>query len=507
MHTRWSAVVICTALSACLGERGPFTNRMAHSGTSYLARAARQPVRWQPWGHDAFALAAKLDRPILLYVGSDGCRWCAETDRVIYADPEIGGLVNALFVPIRVDRDERPDVAQRYQAAVERLAGLRGWPLTVFLTADGSAFFGGTYFPADDPVTGRGLKQLLPEIAKSYREQRAFVLQQAALVRQLVLTEDPESHGVLRPSLLQQGLAAVMRDLDEAVHSRTAAGSVMHAEAASLLLRDTVGRPIGLRALDAMLDTAAGAAGEDPPLLVRAAIVGGLATAWAVTGEPRYRETGRALVRTLADDLTMGEGRAEFADQEAYVIERVLLAAATLGEPAAAKQGRAALDALLRRTYARGWGVRHALAMPPPPEGVGTVPLGLLQDQVHVALASLAAHQVSGDPRYLDVALDLVAVIEREFADSLGGYYDVSAAAPASPPALGDRTKHVLDDVLPGANAGTALLLARLADVTGDQSYRRRAQATLEAFAGAVAGGAGGVRATTFLIAAHETLR
>src|SRR3989454_5483626 len=125
MHTRSWVFIFCAVQSACLGERGPFTNRMANWGTSYLSRAARQPVHWQPWGRDAFALAAKLDRPVLLYIGSDACRWCAETDREIYTDREIGALINALFVPIRVDRDERPDVAQRYQAAVERLAGLR----------------------------------------------------------------------------------------------------------------------------------------------------------------------------------------------------------------------------------------------------------------------------------------------------------------------------------------------------------------------------------------------
>ncbi len=237
MHTRFCIVVFSAAAAACIGERGPFINRMAHSETSYLARAARQPVRWQPWGRDAFALAAKLDRPVLLYIGSDSCRWCAETDRAIYTDPEIGALINALFVPIRVDRDERPDVAQRYQTAVERMAGLRGWPLTVFLTADGAPFFGGTYFPADDPITGRGLKQLLPEVAKRYREQRTFIMEQAAVVRQMVLTEDSPS--VLRPSLVEQGMAAVARELDEAVRNRAVAGSVMHAEAVSLLLTDT----------------------------------------------------------------------------------------------------------------------------------------------------------------------------------------------------------------------------------------------------------------------------
>jgi uncharacterized protein YyaL (SSP411 family) len=506
LRVRTSLFLFCVGLSACIGERGPFTNRMAHSGTTYLARAARQPVRWQPWGREAFALAAKLDRPVFLFVGSDACRWCAETDRAIYTDPDIGALINTLFVPVRVDRDERPDVAQRYQAAVERLAGLRGWPLTVFLTSDGSAFFGGTYFPADDPITGRGLKQLLPEVAKSYREQRAFVLQQAAQVRQLVLAGDRPggADAAVGPSLVEQGIIAVMRDLDEAVHNRSAAGSVMHAEAVSLLLRDTIGRAAALRALEFMLDTTAGAVGEDPPRLVRAALAGTLGTAWMVTGEPRYQEAGRALVQSLTDELpdfssTSAEG--VFADQQAYMIEKLLRAAATLGESSAVTRTRGALDGLLQHTYARGWSVRHAIRTVP--SGV-TVPQGLLQDQVETALACVAAHDVSGEPRYLDVAVDLAALIQKNYADSAGGYYDLAAGAPSSFPALADRTKRVFDDVLPGANARTALLLVRLARVTNDPSYRRRAQSTLQAFAGAVTGA--GIGASAYLDAAREAL-
>src|SRR2546427_8055228 len=168
----------------CVSEHGPFTNRMAQSTTPYLARAAREPVSWQPWGRDAFALAARLDRPVLLYVGADGCSWCGVMDREVYGGPTLGAMIDSLVVPVRVDRDERPDVAQRYATAVQLLAGLRGYPITVFLTPDGSAFFGGTYFPLDDPITGRGLKQVLPDVARSYREQRASILRRAALVRE-----------------------------------------------------------------------------------------------------------------------------------------------------------------------------------------------------------------------------------------------------------------------------------------------------------------------------------
>ena len=495
--------------AACLAERGPFTNRMAQSGTSYLARAARQPVNWQPWGRDAFALASRLDRPILLYVGNDACHWCVETDRAIYTDPEIGALINALFVPVRVDRDERPDVAQRYQVAVERLAGLHGWPLTVFLTADGSPFFGGTYFPADDPITGRGLKQLLPEIAKRYRDQRPFIAQQAAVVRQFMLTSEGESRGVLRASLVTDGIARVKRELDAAVQAGMTGNSVVHVEAVSLLLmeyarsRDTAALAVARGALDLMLDTANVAAGDDAPRLVRAALVAALAQGWIVTADPRYRESGREFVNALAPVLATRE---VFADQQAFILENTMLAAATLDVPAVEKSARAALDLLLQRAYAKGWGVRHLVTDAQPLSG--TMPPGLLQDQVQVASACLAAHQLTGDKRYLDVAVDLAAILESRYADSMGGYYDVvespGSAQPSSPTVLGDRTKHVLDDVLPGANPAAARFLARLSTVTEDRTYRRRAHATLEAFAGSIPDA--GLRAATFLAAARETL-
>lgn len=490
---------------------------MAQSGTSYLARAARQPVNWQPWGRDAFALASRLDRPVLLYVGSDACHWCVETDRVIYDDPEIGSLINSLFVPVRVDRDERPDVAQRYQAAVERLAGLHGWPLTVFLTSDGSPFFGGTYFPADDPVTGRGLKQLLPEIAKRYRDQRPFIVQQAAVLRQFMLTSGGEARGVLRASLVRDGIAGVARDLDAAVQAGMTGNSVMHVEAASLLLteyarlRDTNALAVAQRALDLMLDTANVAAGDDSPQLVRASLIGALAKGWVVTGDARYRAAGRTLVRALARrlsdqaSLTVGSD-AVFADQQAFVVEHAMLAAAALGEPGEETRARAVLDLLLQRSYARGWGVRHTV-------GGGqshseTTPPGLLQDQVQVASACLAAHQLTADRRYLDIAVDLATILEQRYADPLGGYYDAveppPSAQPGSPTVLGDRVKHVFDDALPGPNAAAAAFLAHLSEVTQDPAYRRKAHATLEAFAGGM--GNAGIRATKFFAAAREVL-
>src|SRR5262245_66560789 len=95
---------LALAAPACASEHGALVNRMAHTATPYLARAARQPVSWQPWGRDVFALAARLDRPVLLYVGAEDCRRCSVMDREVYSDPGLGALIGSLFVPVRVDQ-------------------------------------------------------------------------------------------------------------------------------------------------------------------------------------------------------------------------------------------------------------------------------------------------------------------------------------------------------------------------------------------------------------------
>jgi len=497
-----SVLALALPAAACVSEHGPLTNRMSQSATPYLERAARQPVSWQPWGREAFALAARLDRPVLLYVGADDCRWCAVMDREVYGDPALGALIDSLFVPVRVDRDERPDVAQRYESAVQWLAGLRGYPVTVFLAPDGSAFFGGTYFPADDPVTGRGLKQILPEVARSYREQRGAVLQRATLVRQLGLTRAARARGVLHSATVETEIAAVRSVLRQAAGSRAALGGVAHTLAVSLLLA-TFGRTgdstyldVARTTLDFIVDSGDAAVADpvrdDPPALVRAGLLRNLAVGWAFTGDQRYRAAAGALMQRLARDLASDEP-ATFADRRAYVIGSVLEAAAATGDSVAAGRAVGALDTLLRRTYARGRGVRHI---------AGAAAPGLLQDQVQMASACLAAYGHTGARRYVAAAQDLAAVLEREFADSAGGGYFDAAATDSPAPGVADRAKPVLDDLLPGGNAWAARVLLQLAEATGDARYRRRAEETLEAFAGAVGGE--GVRASSYLATAQH---
>ena len=133
-------------------------SRLADSASPYLRSAAHQPVNWYEWGEEAFSRARAEDKPILLDIGAVWCHWCHVIDRESYENPEIAALINKLFIPVKVDRDERPDVDARYQAAISAVSGQGGWPLTGFLMPDGRPFFGGTYFPPEDAMGRPGFQ-------------------------------------------------------------------------------------------------------------------------------------------------------------------------------------------------------------------------------------------------------------------------------------------------------------------------------------------------------------
>jgi uncharacterized protein YyaL (SSP411 family) len=157
-------------------------NQLEHAAASYLRSARHQPVRWHPWGEAAFARAQAEDKPMLLDIGAVWCHWCHVMDRESYEDPEIAALINDLFVAVKVDRDERPDVDARYQAAVSAISGQGGWPLTAFLTPDGRPYFGGTYIPRDDRYGRPGMGRVLLAMAQVWRERRNEALETAGSV-------------------------------------------------------------------------------------------------------------------------------------------------------------------------------------------------------------------------------------------------------------------------------------------------------------------------------------
>src|SRR6266849_4751754 len=158
---------------------GPFLqsfvmpNRLARETSPYLQQHAHNPVDWHAWGEEALARAREEDKPILLSVGYSACHWCHVMAHESFEDPAVAEVMNRLFVNVKVDREERPDLDQIYQVAHQILAQRPGgWPLTMFLTPDGAPFFGGTYFPKEPRYNLPGFPQLLERVAQIYRENR-----------------------------------------------------------------------------------------------------------------------------------------------------------------------------------------------------------------------------------------------------------------------------------------------------------------------------------------------
>ena len=158
-------------------------NLLRHEASPYLLQHADNPVHWRPWGPSALAEAAASDRPILLSVGYAACHWCHVMAHELFEDADTAALMNALYVCIKVDREERPDIDHLYMSALHALGEQGGWPLTMFLTPAGDPFWGGTYFPPE-PRWGRpSFRQVLQGVADAFRTQHDAVAQNVAGLR------------------------------------------------------------------------------------------------------------------------------------------------------------------------------------------------------------------------------------------------------------------------------------------------------------------------------------
>jgi len=178
-----------------MSESAPLrpANRLIHSTSPYLLQHAHNPVDWYPWGEEALARARDEDRPILLSIGYSSCHWCHVMERESFENEAIAALMNANFVCIKVDREERPDLDDIYMAATLAMnRGQGGWPMTVFLTPKQEPFFAGTYFPPEDRYGRPGFPTLLARIGEIWREDRAGIAEQATKVAEF-LRENAEA--------------------------------------------------------------------------------------------------------------------------------------------------------------------------------------------------------------------------------------------------------------------------------------------------------------------------
>jgi uncharacterized protein YyaL (SSP411 family) len=171
-------------------------NHLADQKSPYLLQHASNPVDWYPWGDKAFARAKNEDKPIFLSIGYSTCHWCHVMEKESFEDPEVAALMNAGFIAIKVDREERPDLDDHYMAACQLLTGSGGWPLTIVMTPEGRPFFAATYIPRDNAYGMLGMLQLLPKLTDVWKNRRPDVLSSAeAIARELGKDERKEGAG------------------------------------------------------------------------------------------------------------------------------------------------------------------------------------------------------------------------------------------------------------------------------------------------------------------------
>src|SRR5579864_9235308 len=190
-------------------------NRLGDETSPYLLQHKDNPVHWQGWGEAALAAAKAQDRPILLSIGYAACHWCHVMAHESFENPAIAALMNDLYINIKVDREERPDLDAIYQHALALLGEHGGWPLTMFLSPEGEPFWGGTYFPPEARWGRPGFAQVLQGVAETYRKEREKVTKNVTALRAaLVKLGQPEAGDDINPALFDRIAERLLREVD-----------------------------------------------------------------------------------------------------------------------------------------------------------------------------------------------------------------------------------------------------------------------------------------------------
>ncbi len=307
-------------------------NRLADETSPYLLQHASNPVDWYPWGDEAFARAREEDKPILLSVGYAACHWCHVMEHESFEDADTAALMNELFVSVKVDREERPDVDGLYMEAVLALAGHGGWPMTVFLTPDGRPFWGGTYFPPEPRLGLPSFRQVLIALADAYRERRSDLDLQATSLTEAIreASRVMPSGEPLTTGLLTGAVSSLRRVFDAEHGGFGGAPKFPPASTLEFLLRrahggDEDAREMARTTLDRMAvggmhDLVGGGFHRysvdavwlvphfEKMLYDNALLASAYLHAFVVTGEKRYREVAEGTLDYLLRDLALPEG-------------------------------------------------------------------------------------------------------------------------------------------------------------------------------------------------------
>src|SRR5438876_1625697 len=303
-------------------------NRLARETSPYLQQHAANPVDWYPWGAEALERARREDRAILLSIGYSACHWCHVMAHESFEDPAVADVMNRLFVNIKVDREERPDLDQIYQSAHQMLAQRTGgWPLTMYLTPEGAPFFGGTYFPKEPRYGMPAFPDLCERIAAIWRDKRAEIAAQNEQVLQAfarTLPQDVAAPAEFSQSVLRAMLDNLRANFDATLGGFGSAPKFPHPADLELCLREGE-KDMALVTLERMceggiydqlgggfcrysVDAEWSIPHFEKMLYDNGPLLGLLADAWLVTGAPLYARCAQQTAGWLAREMQSPEG-------------------------------------------------------------------------------------------------------------------------------------------------------------------------------------------------------
>jgi uncharacterized protein len=577
-------------------------NHLADETSPYLRQHRENPVDWYPWGEEAFRVARQRECSVLLSVGYSACHWCHVMAHESFEDPELAAVQNQLFVNIKVDREERPDVDRVYMDALQALTGSGGWPMTVFLLPDGRPFFAGTYFPPEDRGGLPGFRRVMEMAASAYRDRRGEVVDSAERLSQalspaplvplgspaggmagvladaearLIRNADPDFGGIGGAPKFPQCAVLEFLLTREVLGGSAEAGAVVERALEAMAaggLRDQLGEGFHRYSVDQrwavphfekmLYDNAQlvrlylhGWQAHDNPAHLEIALrtadflidqlelpVGGFAAsldadteqgegafyAWteeqlaAVVGKDRLAlvqalfggpgeasiEQGAIVLRggedpqvlsarfqiapadlgrlreSMARELHRARSRRPAPGRDdKLIVGWNALAIIALADLAVAADQPRYLDAALRCAgailgHARLDGrLRHLF------DGSAARFTPMLDDLAGMGLAALSLHEATGDPGWFDLSLEWALLIEAEYRDSAGpGWFDTPLHHDAN---LALRPRSLEDGAQPSGTSLMAELCLKLYALTGDGSWRDRAEAVLETLSSA----------------------
>ena len=568
-------------------------NRLGEETSPYLLQHKDNPVHWQPWGAEALAAAKAQDKPILLSIGYAACHWCHVMAHESFENPEIAARMNGLFVNIKVDREERPDLDAIYQHALALMGEQGGWPLTMFLTPDGEPFWGGTYFPPEQRWGRPGFAQVLEAMSNAYAQKRDDVAKNVVALREaLQKLGRPERGGGIGRDVRDRIAERLLRESDQLHGGIGTAPKFPQTGVLELLWRawkrtgQAPYRDAVVKALDAMsqggiYDHLGGGFARystdarwlvphfEKMLYDNAELVDLLTVVWQETKSPLYRERVDETLGWVSREMVTREGGfassldadSEHEEGKFYVwlepeIDRVLGERAglfkrfydvtpegnwegknilnRLGRPERADEEterelaacRARLLQAREKRVRPGWddkvladwnglmiaAMANAGTVYERPVWIETARCAFdfirremvvddgrllhssragrarhpasVDDYANLCRAAVALHEATGDETFLSQARDWIAVLDRYYWDEAEGGYFFAAKDTEG---LIARAKTAADSAVPAGNGTLVGVLTRLAILTGEEAYSRRAEAIVGTFSGEVA--------------------